>query len=184
MTITLRKNTNATQIIFLVTIKNISNLSDVVLEEFFRFIGLQAARYHRGVSQINECYFFLPAKVNKIQDVKGPGTSFPFCRIKIKKYNVEPGGAQVNNGYTNQPGPDSIADFNCVGHVVQKEAVIIIKGRIVTTRVSGSQEFFQKVKIFLAAGKWCYLNSNILVFIPGSFLISVGFKLFWVNTNW
>ena len=80
------------------------------------------------VTQINKFYFFLPAKVNKIQNVKGSGTSFFFCRIKIKKYNIKPGGAQVNDGYTDQPGSDSVADLNCVGYVVEKETVIIIKG--------------------------------------------------------
>ena len=52
------------------------------------------------------------------------------------------------------------------------------------SRISGSKEFFQEIKIFPAAGKWGYLNGDIQVLTPGSSLIPVGFKFFRVNTDW
>jgi hypothetical protein len=80
------------------------------------------------VSKINELYSFLLTKVNKMQYVKGSWTSFCLCRIKIKKYYIEPVSAQVNNGNPNQSGSDPVTYFNGVGYVIEKEAVIIING--------------------------------------------------------
>ena len=91
------------------------------------------------VPQINELYSFLHTKVNKVQYVIGSGTSFTLCRIEIKKYNIKPGCTQIDDCYTNQSGPYSVADLNCIGYVVQEKTVIIIKGRTVTSRISGSK---------------------------------------------
>jgi hypothetical protein len=42
------------------------------------------------VAEIDKFYFFLSAKVNKVQDIKSPGTSFASLRVKIEKNHIKP----------------------------------------------------------------------------------------------
>lgn len=135
------------------------------------------------VTEIEMVDLLLAAVVDKGQDVEGAQTAAIELRVKEEVDRVQPAAAAVDDGDADKSVSEMVADFVCLGDIVEKKTEVVLFGAVAPVREAVLQKRVTEGQALRARLQGGDLPGQILVALQGSLLIAVEADIVRVKAN-